>query len=70
MSISQKKKIKSRKNIMKLRVNSIPFYILNHDSYFQPFQLGWVPQFFIDIGFMGGQKKFIGYLRDHAKTIE
>lgn len=55
---------------MNLRVNSIPFYILNHDSYFQPFQLGWVPQFFIDIGFMGGQKKFIGYLRDHAKTIE
>lgn len=33
-------------------------------------KLGWVPQFFIDIGFMGGQKKFIGYLRDHAKTIE
>lgn len=69
MSISQKKN-KSRKNIKKLRVNTIQSSILNHDSYFLPFQLGWVPQFFIDIGFMGGQKKFIGYLRDHAKTIE
>ncbi|XP_062585283.1 steroidogenic acute regulatory protein, mitochondrial-like [Saccostrea cucullata] len=33
-------------------------------------KLGWVPQYFIDLGFMHGQKKFIRSLRGHAKTLK
>nr|XP_022310055.1 steroidogenic acute regulatory protein, mitochondrial-like [Crassostrea virginica] len=33
-------------------------------------KLGWVPQYFMDIGFMRGQKAFIKSLRNHAKTMQ